>query len=123
MVLPTAPLPTKCYGKCIDDVITVLPATSRDSSVNFSVQYRKSLSILNMEAAPVDPLRKKSFETSTSGECLGSWFNTEDMTWCWSDSKISRLLQRLQRLGSDATKSTLHEIQACLGYKFVPRVC
>ena len=114
LVLSKIPLPDRWVGKCIDDVINISPATARDLAGSFASQYRRALDLLNMEAAPLDPTRRKSFELETSGECLGVWFCSLSLTWTWPKLKLARFLQKLHSF-LEAQIVTLQTLQEMVG--------
>ena len=68
-------------GRTVDDLTTVCPSIAADLTDKFVTVYREELGRLGISAAPEDPARRKAFDGNTSGEILGVWFNTIDMTW------------------------------------------
>ena len=60
----------------MDDVTSVFPARAAKRAIKFMATYREVLNSLNISAAPEDPRRRKAFDTNTSGELLGVWFDT-----------------------------------------------
>ena len=95
LVLPEAPIPCSWLGRIIDNVTTVAPKEGRHQRERFVNTYRKTLDSLNIGAAEEDINRNKAFDSSTSGEILGIWFDTNQMTWELPKRKLTPLLQLL----------------------------
>ena len=91
LVLPEAPIPCSWLGRTIDDVTTVAPKEGRHLTERFVDTYRRTLDSLNIGAAEEDINRNKAFDSSTSGEILGIWFDTDQMTWELPKRKLSPL--------------------------------
>ena len=43
-----------------------------------------------------DPLRLKCFELETSGEVLGTWLDSSNLTWSLSEAKIADILDKIE---------------------------
>ena len=113
-VLPKAPIPFSWLGRTIDDVTTVAPRGGSNLTRNFVASYRKVLAELNIGAAEEDPNKSKAFDGSTSGEVLGTWFDTNTMTWEYPKRKLISLLDLLQST-LHSNKMTLNEVETIHG--------
>ena len=114
LVLPEAPIPCSWLGRTIDDVTTVAPKEGRHLTERFVDTYRRTLDSLNIGAAEEDINRNKAFDSSTSGEILGIWFDTNQMTWELPKRKLTPLLQLLQDVLSQG-KMTLNTVEVLHG--------
>ena len=114
LVLPHAPLPHTWFGRTIDDIPSVVPKGALEMQQAFIEEYELKLTSLGIAFAAEDPNRRKAFKSGTSGEVLGVWFDTEQMTWRLSDKKIRRLLESLS-LAVEGSLMSLEEVEVLLG--------
>ena len=78
-------------------------------------EYRQQLNRLGIAAAPCDPQRRKAFDGATSGEVLGIWFDTENLTWKLPERKISTLVQELLCAAAVGSLLTLNQVEIIYG--------
>ena len=95
-------LPTRWQGRTIDDIPTVVPPSQSKLLDAFNDGYHASLTRLGIRYALEDPNRKKSFFNSSSGELLGIWFNSEELTWSLPQAKAKLLARQLDVLCNNA---------------------
>ena len=114
-VFPLVPIPSSWVGRTVDDVPSVVPHNAKHLNEMFVHEYRRQLTRLNISIAPDDPSREKAFDCSSTGEVLGVWFNTEQMTWQLPHRKMVGLLAViLEAMGPDACL-TLNQVKVLHG--------
>ena len=113
-VFPLAPVPPLWVGRTIDDVPTVVPQKARALQQRFVEEYKGQLSELGIGFAQEDPERRKAFKGETSGEILGVWFDTQDMSWRFLDSRLDRFLTCLH-LAMESDEMSLHDAEVLFG--------
>ena len=94
-VLPRSPIPRLWCGRTVDDVPVVVPRNAAGLLRRFTETYKEQLTRLDIKYAPVDEERIKAFDMATSGEVLGVWFSTPDLTWKLSDRKLVVFINEL----------------------------
>ena len=114
-VLPRAPFPLCWMGRTVDDLTTVSPKNAAHLTFRLVKEYRKQLTALGIGVAPVDPSRRKAFDGNTSGEILGVWFNTEEMTWNLPQRKLVGLVTCLVEATIPSAKLSLHQVEVLHG--------
>ena len=115
MVIPASPIPRKWVGETVDDISGVAPANASHILESFVKEYRKQLDDLGVAAAPADPDRIKAFDRATSGEVLGIWFDTEQMTWQLPFRKITLLVRELVEAAEADSRLTLNQVEIIHG--------
>lgn len=116
MVRHRVPIPKLAVGCTVDDVPSVVPAKAVHLAKAFTDEYRKQLDLLNIGAAPNDPLLQKAFEQSQSGEVLGMWFNSRTMTWSLPAQKTTVLFNLLQKANEPGAQLSLSDVEALNGH-------
>ena len=115
MVLQRVPIPARAVGRAVDDVPSVVPAGAGHLATLFTEEYRRQLSLLNIQAAKVDPLCIKAFEGKKKGEVLGITFDTNTMCWSLPAQKTASLLKLLDKAAFSETNISLHDIDVLHG--------
>ena len=80
--------------RTLDDVPVVSPKES-GLTQKFSTVYKKLCSDLGIELAPDCPNNDKAFTNQTNGTVLGFVFDSNLLTWSFSETKTDDLLQRI----------------------------
>ena len=93
----------------------VVPHNAADLLKSFTDSYKSQLSRLGIMYAPEDPERKKAFDASTSGECLGVWFDTVSMTWNLPDRKIVLFVNDILGASVDGALISVNEVEVIFG--------
>jgi hypothetical protein len=113
LALCYSPIQRCLVFRCLDDVPVISPAYSNDCA-NFSSTYVNLCNDLNIELAKECPKAEKAFTNKTIGKVLGIKFNSENLTWSYIETKISKVLDRIS--GAMAKKSlSLKSLQELLG--------
>ena len=111
-VLNISPLPPTWIGRTVDDVSTVCPPRAVNQAKKFVKAYRYTL---NIGAASEDPAMLKAFDSNTSGEILGVWFNTVTMTWQLAPRKLNSLVNMLVTASKPSSCLSLHDVEVLHG--------
>ena len=114
-VLSRSQIPRRWIGRTVDDIPAVAPKIASEILNSFTETYKCQLSRLNIGFAPVDNERKKAFDASTSGEVLGVWYDTEDMSWKLSDRKLVLLIDELMEAVSPNEKISVNQVEVIHG--------
>ena len=97
----------------VDDV----PCVSGESSnwcSDFSSVYESLCAELNVGLAPVCPINDKAFVNQKRGKVLGVMFDSTDLSWRLSDTKISKALNCI-KMTLSVESVTLRDFQRLLG--------
>ena len=113
-VWPEVKIPLTWVGRTIDDLSTVSPQGAENYTKSFVQKYREKLALLNIGAAPHDPLLRKAFDGSRVGEVLGVRFNTVNMTWQIPHPKLLGFVQLLSS-AMEGSRLSLHEAEVLHG--------
>ena len=114
-VLSNVPFPLNSIGRTVDDVSTVAPQCAKMSTVNFVKAYRSELDKVNVGAAPEDPSKRKAFDCITSGEVLGTFFDTDRFIWKLPDKKIDMLVNLIIEASMPGAYLSLKDVEVLHG--------
>ena len=92
LVFNAVDTPRDAVTICIDDSSVVAPKTSSQWVVQYGERYKEVMTLIGAGTKPPDPKRVKCFELQTSGEVLGVWLNTENLTWSLAEAKLADVL-------------------------------
>ena len=81
---------------CIDDSTIAVPLKSKQWAVEYGKRYRMIMKKIGAGTKDPDPLRLKCFELETSGEVLGTWLDSSNLTWSLSEAKIADILDKIE---------------------------
>jgi hypothetical protein len=84
-----AGIPAHLVMRQVDDVPSISPE-NHGFSEKFSREYKILCEHLNVELAPNCPNNDKAFENQVRGKVLGVMFDSSDLTWRLSDSKMQK---------------------------------
>jgi hypothetical protein len=113
LALCYSPIPRCLVFRCLDDVPVISPASSNDCA-NFSATYVDLCDDLNIELAKECPKAEKAFTNKTVGKVLGINFNSANLTWSYTETKISKVLIKISR-AMDKKNLSLKSLQELLG--------
>jgi hypothetical protein len=106
-------IPSQYVLRQVDDVPVAAPSDSGHCET-FSHTYKEMCRDLNVQLAPDCPLQDKAFTNQKRGKVLGVMFDTKDMTWRLSDTKIYKAMDSVKR-AINAESTTLKECQRLIG--------
>jgi hypothetical protein len=112
LALVESKIPTKLVGRCVDDVPAVSPE-GNDWGKEFTDNYKRICSDLNIELAENCPLFEKAFENSTYGKVLGKFFDTTILCWAMPQDKREELLSDISHVLNN--KVNLLTVQSLMG--------
>ena len=98
LVFNAVDIPRDAVVICIDDSSAVAPKEARHWVAQYGERYKEVMRLIGAGTKEPDPLRFKCFELQTSGEILGVWINTENLTWSLSEAKLADILQKIDLL-------------------------
>ena len=87
--------PKQLVTICIDDSTIAVPEKSILWAANYGEKYKLIMNAIGAGTKEADPLRLKCFELETSGEVLGAWIDTSELTWSLSDTKLADILEKI----------------------------
>ena len=114
-VFPLCPIPRGWVGRTIDDVPAVAPANASKILQSFTRTYKNQLNRLGIQFALEDIERRKAFDCATSGEVLGIWFDSTNMTWCLPEKKRIALQRDISIMIQPDEKISLNQIEIVHG--------
>jgi hypothetical protein len=97
----------------VDDV-PVVGSEGSGHCEQFSEAYKTLCMELNVGLAKDCPLSDKAFTCQKRGKVLGVMFDSSDLTWRLSDSKVSKAVSSISKV-YHSEKSTLREWQRLMG--------
>jgi hypothetical protein len=106
-------IPRCLVFRCLDDVPIVSPKSSSWCQ-EFSKVYSELCKDLNVTLAKECPNADKAFLNKTSGKVLGIRFNTENLSWTYTEEKISKCLGKVNEAIAKRYLS-VKEMQKLLG--------
>jgi len=112
LALVESKIPTKLVGRCVDDVPAVSPE-GNNWGKEFTDNYKRICSDLNIELAENCPLFEKAFENSTYGKVLGKFFDTTILCWAMPQDKREELLDDISHVLHN--KVNLLTVQSLMG--------
>jgi hypothetical protein len=106
-------IPPQLVFRCLDDVPIVAPKNSQWCE-NFSETYISLCNDLNIVLAKECPKAEKAFKNKCAGKVLGIHFNSNNLSWCYTEEKIEKCLNKISHALSNAFLS-LEKMQELMG--------
>ncbi len=106
-------VPNQYVLRQVDDVPVAAPSNSGHCE-KFSQTYKEMCEDMNVQLAPDCPLQDKAFMNQKRGKVLGVMFDTGDMSWRLSDTKINKARDSVKR-ALNGNSTTLKECQRLIG--------
>ena len=94
-VFNTIQTPKSLVTICIDDSTIVVPQECKKWAAEYGERYKFIMKEIGAGTKNPDPLKLKCFELETSGEVLGAWLDSSNLTWSLSDSKLANILEQI----------------------------
>jgi hypothetical protein len=92
-----AGIPKKFIHRTLDDVPVISPACNNWSE-KFDEAFEDVCEKVNVKLAPECEKKEKAFKCCTAGKVLGTFFNSEDLTWKSPDSKRLKYLEAVREV-------------------------
>jgi hypothetical protein len=108
-----AGIPSHLVMRQVDDVPSI-STEHHGFSEKFSCEYKKLCEHLNVELAPNCPNNDKAFENQVRGKVSGVMFDSSDLTWRMSDSKLWKTSVCIDAV-LDSDTCTLKSWQSMMG--------
>ena len=110
-VFSTIKTPKNLVTICIDDSTIAVPSKSKQWAVDYGERYKLIMKEIGAGTKEPDPLRLKCFELETSGEVLGAWLDSSNLTWSLSDAKIADILEKIELIVDSWNMTTLKVVK------------
>jgi hypothetical protein len=106
-------IPASLVTRTLDDIPVISPK-KENWTEEFSRNFRKICSDLNVPLADNCPKHEKAFENSTFGVVLGIEFDTEKQEWSLPGKKADKLIKKIDGF-LNAEKVSLKEVRSLMG--------
>ena len=71
------------------------PTYRSSDAAEYGERYKFIMKEIGAGTKNPDPLKLKCFELETSGEVLGAWLDSSNLTWSLSDLKLANILEQI----------------------------
>lgn len=113
LALSISGMPRRWALRTLDDMTVVSPAGT-GMSETYRNAYHNICSEVNIPLASPCPAREKAFSCQTSGRILGTWFDTDTLSWSYPEDKMVPMVRDLLETMDMATCDLRH-LQSIMG--------